>query len=84
LDIDILVAAIRHDLSLAKEVEIEPVISMSCLDQIKGMASVVLAGNMLDVERDEIPALVEKQSGLKVAYRSYGPTREDVTRNSLQ
>jgi adenylosuccinate synthase len=83
LDIDILVAAIRHDLSLAEEVEIEPVISMSCLDQIKGRALVVLAGDMLDVERDEIPALVEKQSGLKVAYRSYGPTREDVTSNSL-
>lgn len=83
LDIDILVAAISHDISLAQGIKIAPVISMGCLDQIKGRAAVVLSGKILDVERDHIPALVEKHSGLKVAYRSYGPTRDDVEKGNL-
>lgn len=82
LDIDILVAAIKHDISLAQDIKIAPVISMSCLDQIKDRASVVLSGNILTVGRDDIAGLVEKHSGLKVAYRSYGPTREDVIKEN--
>ncbi len=82
LDVDVLVAAIRHDLTLASGVDIMPVISMSCLDQVKGKAAVVLDGRWIDVEADEIPELVQQHSGLTVAYRSFGPTREDITRNS--
>lgn len=78
LDIDVLVAAIRHDVSLAQGFKITPVISMSCLDQIKGMGTVVSNGNFLVVDREDIPELVEKQSGFAVAYRSYGPTRDDI------
>lgn len=82
LDVDVLVAAIRHDLTLASGVDIVPVISMSCLDQVKGKASIVLDGRWLDVDADEIPELVWRHSGLNVAYRSYGPTRDDIGRNS--
>lgn len=78
LDIDILVEAIKHDISLGRGLRIAPVISISCLDQIKGRATVVVSGNILRVEPDEIPGIVEKQSGLKVAYKAYGPTRADV------
>jgi adenylosuccinate synthase len=78
LDIDILIAAVRHDISLAQGIKIAPVISMSCLDQIKDKATVVVQGEILKLDRDDIPALVEKHSGLKVAYRSYGPTRDDI------
>ena len=83
LDVDVLAAAIRHDLTLAVGVDIVPVISMSCLDQINGKATIVLNGRQLDVEGDQIPELVQKSSGLQVAYCSYGPTRDDIRRNLL-
>jgi adenylosuccinate synthase len=81
LDIDVLVSAIKHDISITHSVEIAPVISMSCLDQIAGKAVVFESGKSLHVDREDIPGIVEKRSGMAVRYRSYGPTRNDITKS---
>lgn len=79
LDLDVLAAAIRHDMGRADGVELRASVAVSCLDQIGAGASVYLGGVGRKVSVDALPAAVAAATELTVSAVSEGPTRANVS-----
>ncbi|MCV9963856.1 adenylosuccinate synthetase [Pararhizobium sp. BT-229] len=79
LDLDVLAAAIRHDMARADGVELRASVAVSCLDQVAAGVSVYVGGARCKVSADALPNAVEVATGLAVSAVSEGPTRADVS-----
>lgn len=77
LDIDTLVAAIRHDISRADGVDITASLGVSCLDQIHGATPVFVGGKEESWNSDLFLTNAAAAAGLP-ALGSWGPTRDTI------
>jgi adenylosuccinate synthase len=78
LDLDILSAAISHDLGRAGRVRVDARIGVTCLDQIEGEATVWTGGAPARVPVPRFAEEVSRGCGIDVALVSSGPTRASV------
>lgn len=59
----------------------EPVIAVTCMDQIGEYVSIVVSGgDTIWIEKKNLISTIEIATGIKVAFASYGPTAADVRR----
>jgi adenylosuccinate synthase len=79
LDLDVLAAAISHDLNRAGGVEVRASVAVSCLDQIGAGALVYRGGSGCKVSADVLPSAVAAATSLAVSAVSEGPTRANVS-----
>jgi adenylosuccinate synthase len=79
LDLDVLAAAIRHDMARADGVELRASVAVSCLDQVAGEAMIYRGGKADRVASHGLAAAVATAVAIPVTAVSEGPTRNDVT-----
>lgn len=81
LDLGELSRFINADLARTEHIAIydEPVLAITCLDQIaKNVRIYDKAGNLHEVRTENVVTHIEEELGLKVKYVSYGPMSSDV------
>lgn len=78
LDLDILSNAIRHDIALADGVSIQPRLTVACLDQLDGGATVFYGGTPRRMSSDALLGAAGLATGLPVSFVSEGITRKHV------
>ena len=78
LDLDLLGKTIEADLRMGGELRIRPSIAITCMDQIGTKVKVAVEGSLIEIDADQLPELVERNTGIEVKYLSYGRTRDDV------
>ena len=80
LDLDFLRAAIMADLgdAAASGVAVEAAIGVSCIDQIRSPAEVVVAGCRATVPAERLAAAIAKHVGLHLGLEARGPGRDAV------
>ncbi len=78
LDLDVLAAAIRHDMRRADGVELLASVAVTCLDQLDGGGAVYRGGKGGRVSSDGLVDAVAAAVELPVSAISEGPTRKDV------
>lgn len=80
LDLDETARFIRADLAFAdgSGVRVSPGIGVSCLDQIRGEARLMVEGGLVRHPAGQIAGLAQEHLGLMARVQSWGPTRGDV------
>lgn len=78
LDLDVLSAAIRHDLGRAANVRISPSVAVTCVDQIVDGAMLYEDGMSRRTNANNLAIDVAASVGLKVNFVSVGPSRKHV------
>jgi adenylosuccinate synthase len=80
LDLDETARFIRADLAFAEgsAVRVIPGIGISCLDQVRGEAQLVIDGALIRHPAGQFPELAAEHLGLRSGLQSWGPTRRDV------
>ncbi|NTF17689.1 adenylosuccinate synthetase [Agrobacterium rubi] len=79
LDLDGVVAAIRHDLGhVTSDIEVLAGIGISCVDQVADQMKIGVDGQVADIRRSTLAATVSEAAGLPVSHMSFGPTRRDL------
>ncbi len=79
LDVEGLRGAIGTDLGHAKDLEVEAVLALTCLDQMGGTAEFLVEGaSRLAVNPFSAADQLAERSGLETAFTAWGPTRSDV------
>jgi adenylosuccinate synthase len=80
LDLDETARFIRADLAFAEGsgVRVSPGIGVSCLDQVRGDAQLMVEGGLVHHPAGQIADLVQEHLGLMARLQSWGPTRGDV------
>jgi adenylosuccinate synthase len=79
LDLDVLAAAIRHDMARADGVDVRASVAVTCLDQVSGGATFYRGGKVDRVPSYCLADAVATAVGLPVSAVSEGPTRSDVS-----
>jgi adenylosuccinate synthase len=77
LDLDLLSETIQHDLTHAM-VPVQPVLAITCLDQVGAGVAVWQGGTLHHVATKELPQMARKALHMPVRFTSAGPTAEDV------
>lgn len=81
LELDLLAETIREDLARnASPVKVNHGISVTCLDQLDGEATVVESDKLAQVAADKLPALIRQRTGASFLIESRGPSRSSVSR----
>lgn len=76
LDVDVLAAAVRHDLSrVPAGVRVTASLALTCADQLRDAATVFAGGAERTVKAASLPRFLAGNSGIPVSHVSYGPTR---------
>ena len=78
LDLDILGAAIRHDLGRGEGVAVTASLALTCLDQLGDAATVYADGRKRRISGDGLAAELPRYTGLAVSAVSSGPSRAGV------
>nr|WP_250808107.1 adenylosuccinate synthetase [Neorhizobium tomejilense] len=78
LDLDILAAAVSHDLGRAIDTKVESSLAVSCLDQVRSGVAVYASGRKELVSGDDTSTLIAGVLGKATKFQSYGPTHADV------
>jgi adenylosuccinate synthase len=79
LDLDLLAETIQHDLTHAT-IPVQPVLAITCLDQVGAEVAVWQGGRLHHVATKELPQRVREWLQMPVRYISAGPTAEHVVR----
>lgn len=80
LDLDVLKQTIMRDLNEQKScgINIEAGLGVTCLDQIKEAAPVIVHGQAADTPAGRLPLKLSQINALPVLLQSWGPRRDDV------
>ena len=80
LDVDALASRIGADLDRAKgsPFSVAASIGVTCLDQMRGPASLMTNGRLASYDANTLTQAVSQASNLPIRLTSYGPEREDV------
>lgn len=82
LNLDELKMSIKKDLNSFKtSIKVDYVLGISCLDQIKGNVYIKSLDKEYNVLDENVASFIEKNTGIQVWLRSWGPTRNTILKD---
>lgn len=79
LDLDLLGRAIHEDISKSGRIRVDPVISVSCLDQVSGpKVPVIVSGRQVMVEAGDLPSFIADRIGVPRHVQWWSAHNRDV------